>query len=126
MKQTNKIYFFIIVTKCVCCEKDDISIEAPPKEDEDSEFAMIPDENGGVYVVNVQEALEAPEAAFVPDTEIQYELYTKTNPNDPDFLKIDDVTVLKNSKFNAKNPTVILSHGWRSKGELSTLFQNGK
>lgn len=112
-------------------EELDILIEAPPVDDEDGDIVAVPDINGGFYYVNRTDALSKPLASsayysFNPTDGIYYELYTKSKPTEAQRLKIADKDTLKNSSFNPKHPTRILVHGWRSKGDLTILFRNGK
>ncbi|XP_043682139.1 pancreatic triacylglycerol lipase-like isoform X3 [Vespula pensylvanica] len=44
--------------------------------------------------------------------DVTFELYTRNNPVQAYFLKVDDIIGLKESPFESENPTKILIHGW--------------
>ncbi|XP_035727793.1 uncharacterized protein LOC118444057 [Vespa mandarinia] len=44
--------------------------------------------------------------------DVTFELYTNNNPVQGYFLKVNDITGLKESPFESENPTKILIHGW--------------
>jgi len=104
----------------------DIAIQAPPGIDTDSEVVAIPTADGGFIYVNKTEALSTSlslATRYEVEDAVYFELYTKSNPTELQYLAINDTESLKNSSFNPNNPTKILVHGWRSTGELTTLFQ---
>lgn len=53
--------------------------------------------------------------------DINYELYTKDNKEQPVFLRVGDATQLKDSPFNSEWPTKIIIHGWAESGNAFWL-----
>lgn len=86
---------------------------------------MIPDDQGKLYLINVQSAMIEPQPFFNVQTGVLFELYTLQNPRNAQFLRINDVESLANSYFDASRPTRIVIHGFNSKGDLTTAFQTG-
>ncbi|XP_020288317.1 pancreatic lipase-related protein 2-like [Pseudomyrmex gracilis] len=52
---------------------------------------------------------------------LNYELYTKDNTEQPVFLRVGDTAQLKDSPFNYTLPTKILVHGWTDNGNTFWL-----
>lgn len=124
----NKINFFqIFPAHGVFCDEDQIiSISAPPAIDQESDIVIIPNLDGSYQLLSEDTVNAFPTVSYASETEIVFELYTRTSLNKPQLLEIDDVEILKKSSFNQKHPTIILAHGWRSKGEMREIFRNGK
>jgi len=53
--------------------------------------------------------------------DMNYELYTKDNKEQPVFLRVGDATQLKDSPFNPEWPTKIIIHGWTESGNAFWL-----
>ncbi|XP_012062618.1 PREDICTED: pancreatic lipase-related protein 2-like [Atta cephalotes] len=53
--------------------------------------------------------------------DINYELYTKDNKEQPVSLRVDDAIQLKDSPFNPEWPTKIIIHGWTESGNAFWL-----
>lgn len=59
---------------------------------------------------------------------VTFSLFDKANGNNSfDILKVDDEDLLKKSRFNARRPTVLITHGFMasSKGTSVTLVRDG-
>lgn len=100
-------------------------MSAPPAIDQESDAVIIPNLDGSYQILSIDTIEEISPAAFEPQTEIVYELFTKTSSTKPQFIKIDEVKKLKQSDFKSNRPTIILVHGWLSKGEIREIFRNG-
>lgn len=59
---------------------------------------------------------------FSAERDVIFQLFTAKNPNEPQILKLNDITTAKNSNFNRKLPTRMLIHGWQSRGQLEKKF----
>ncbi|XP_053985508.1 pancreatic triacylglycerol lipase-like [Hylaeus volcanicus] len=46
------------------------------------------------------------------ENRVFFYLYTRENPKDFEQLKVDDIDMLKRSKFDASKPTKFITHGW--------------
>ncbi|XP_055859355.1 phospholipase A1 VesT1.02-like [Episyrphus balteatus] len=57
---------------------------------------------------------------------VEFYLYTRNNPDEPDQLLLDDVDSLKNSNFNKKHPTRFIIHGWQNdyKSDVNTITRD--
>jgi len=55
-----------------------------------------------------------PEPLAVDIKQTHFMLYTRNNRVDPQELKVNDPTGLKNSNYNTANPTYVLIHGWQN------------
>lgn len=103
----------------------ELVVPNPPPEQIDAEWVLIPDEEDKLHLVNVVSALNEPQPMFNPELGVIFELYTYRNPHRPQILRPDDVALLAHSYFNPNRPTRFVSHGWNSKGDLTTSFSNG-
>ncbi|XP_055594606.1 phospholipase A1 member A-like [Uranotaenia lowii] len=60
---------------------------------------------------------EEPEFLFVPETDVIFRLFTRSNPTEPQFLELGNSGSISGSNFNPANPTRFTIHGWNSNGE---------
>lgn len=103
----------------------EIVIPNPPPANVESDWALVPDQNGHMYMVNVHEARNRPMPHFSPNTGILFELYTRSNPTERQLLRVNDIDALAASNFNANHPTRFAIHGFRSDDSLAASFRNG-
>lgn len=52
---------------------------------------------------------------FSPEDDVIFELYTLTNPTEPQILSISNYSTILSSNFNWWKPTRIFIHGWNSR-----------
>lgn len=78
--------------------------------------------------MNVDEAMASGNSLpyFDLQTDVYFELYTRTNPDKPYLINMSDIDSLRNSPFNRNHPTRIAVHGWRAVGEMFELLIDGK
>lgn len=104
----------------------EIDVENPPKtEENEGEYCMIPDIDGKLFRVNTKLSMEEEIPHFTPRRSVLFELYTRDNIREPQLLNALDKELVKDSNFNSSRPTRFVTHGWRSGGYLTTLFQDG-
>ena len=49
---------------------------------------------------------------FIPEKDITFHLFTRTNPDESHVLKISDTKNLQSSSFDSEKPTKVIVHGW--------------
>lgn len=59
---------------------------------------------------------------FLAARDVSFDLYTPKNPTEPQILKMNDFTSVKNSNFDRKLPTRMLIHGWGARTQLAEIF----
>lgn len=59
------------------------------------------------------------------DNDVQIELYTLNNSNEPQLLAINDTTSIEKSNYNLSIPTRIFVHGFLSNGGLTKVLIDG-
>ncbi|CAK9808902.1 Pancreatic lipase-related protein 2 [Anthophora quadrimaculata] len=47
---------------------------------------------------------------------INFTLFTRSNPKNGQILKLNDINSVRGSKWEAKKPTILVTHGWNSAG----------
>lgn len=102
-----------------------IPVENPPADDLEGEFALIPDANGRPQRVNVDDAMSQVIPFFNVERGVVFELYTPSNPEEPDILVLNDVISINRSHFDPNMPTRLVIHGWLSRGTLTSQFTDG-
>lgn len=102
-----------------------ISVQYPPADDIEGEYTLIPDENDRPYRVKVEDAMKQEIPFFNVDNGVVFELYTLSNPNEPQIITLNDVHSLEQSNFNPNVPTRIIIHGWNSQGTMTPVFTDG-
>lgn len=60
------------------------------------------------------------------DKDVRFDLYTPKNPTEHQILQINDADSITQSNYNPEFPTRIFIHGFQSKGELKSIFTDGK
>lgn len=63
---------------------------------------------------------------FNPETGVEFQLFTLTNPSEPQVISPLNLTTIEASNFNASNPTRFFAHGWKSNGSLIDKFADGE
>ncbi|XP_050350312.1 pancreatic triacylglycerol lipase-like [Nymphalis io] len=80
-----------------------------------SRFIEFPDGEGNPHTVDLE---EQPDMKLVEDelrnSNNQYLLFTRRNSASPQTLRINNANSITSSNFNARNPTVVVAHGWLS------------
>ncbi|KAK9307622.1 hypothetical protein QLX08_002210 [Tetragonisca angustula] len=94
-----------------------------------SNYTIFPNETGAPYFVLLDYTPLSTEETTILATNlntITFTLFTRYNPKKGQALILDDVNTVRNSDWNAKNPTIIVTHGWSSSGssESCTLIRN--
>lgn len=87
-----------------------------------SRFAMIPNAEGQMHLIDL-EAPQEPEKLFVPETDIRFMLYTRSNQGVGQRLLFRDLASVSSSNFNAAHQTRFTIHGWMGT-EQSTVNRN--
>lgn len=92
---------------------DEVYVDEDSVED-DSDFTVVYDKQHGYKIIPLSEMPQADEVipAFDPARDVQFELYTLQNPNQPQLLTLDNYTTVEQSHFNWRHDTRILIHGW--------------
>ncbi|KAL0870627.1 hypothetical protein ABMA27_005587 [Loxostege sticticalis] len=80
-------------------------------------FIEFPDDEGNPHIVDLE---AEPDWDFLSDlarnpNNNQYFLYTRRNNNRAQTLRINDAASIRNSNYNSRVPTVVVSHGWLNK-----------
>lgn len=74
----------------------------------------IPQLDGSVKLMSQEEIQKDIEAApfYDPQTDIDFHLYTPSNPTESQVIPLYDIAALRNSNFIAALPTILIVHGW--------------
>lgn len=91
-----------------------LSVANPPDAtDDEFDFTYITNESGNIIKVAVD---QAPNDTVVPffaaNQDTRFELFTTSNPTNPQLLLLDNSTSIENSHFNSKLETRVFIHGW--------------
>lgn len=70
-----------------------------------SEWVLVPDSESRLRMVHTSEINNAPESRFEPETDVVFNLLTRSNPNDFQSIPYGDVATLQASNFNPAHPT---------------------
>ncbi|KAK1132249.1 hypothetical protein K0M31_016371 [Melipona bicolor] len=94
-----------------------------------SNYMIFPNEEGVPHLVLLDETELSAEEVNTLSTDldtITFTLFTRYNPKKGQLLKLNDVNSIRNSDWDAKKPTIIVTHGWNSAGssESCTLVRN--
>lgn len=100
--------------------------EYPPADENEGEWAVIPDENDQFYRIKVEDAMKQPVPFFNVNNDVKFDLYTLLNPKVPQIINLHNVSSIKQSNFNPNLPTRIVIHGWYTKGALARIFTDGE
>lgn len=80
----------------------------------EDEYNYVPDEDSSLKYKHYLE-LEDPEPfRFQPARDVDFLLFTRSNPTSGQYLDINDVSSVRNSNFNSRRPTRFLIHGWNN------------
>ena len=63
---------------------------------------------------------------FDVSKDVQFDLYTLTNPTTAQILTIDNTTSIAESNFNRELPTRIFIHGFQANRKLKKALTDGK
>lgn len=75
------------------------------------DWQMVPDGDGLMHLVDINENMPAP--LFNAWTDVAIRLVTRTNQNQPPLhIFLNNAAQLRNSPFNRNHPTRIVIHGW--------------
>ncbi|XP_053685628.1 lipase member H-like [Sabethes cyaneus] len=92
----------------------------------DQSWQLVPNADGFLHLVNINPYnlpdVDPEEAvpSFVPETDIVFRLFTRSNPTVPQFLEIGNPSSITGSHFNAAHPTRFAIHGWGGGGHDGT------
>ncbi|XP_055538350.1 phospholipase A1 member A-like [Wyeomyia smithii] len=85
-------------------------------------WQLVPSSDGRLYLVNINpynlpdtDPTE-PEHQFSPATDMEFRLFTRSNPTSPQLLVIGNPASITGSNFNAAHPTRFTIHGWNGNG----------
>lgn len=96
-----------------------------PHDEQDHRFAMIPDNDGKMHLVDLQSYEEAIEPNFVAEEDVRFYLFTRSNPTTAQeiFMNVESI---RTSHFNENHWTKFSIHGWLSDSETftNTLARN--
>lgn len=81
-------------------------------DDSKHRWALIPDSEGGMHLVDLNPLEVAVESFYVPATDIAFLLFTRQNPTIAQRITFD-LASLQNSNFNAAHQTRFTMHGWQ-------------
>lgn len=70
----------------------------------DPEYAMVPDTDGTFKLINIHEDAE-PENFFDASSDVNFLLFTRSNPLEPQILGLGDRDSILDSNFNPDHPT---------------------
>lgn len=103
----------------------DLSVDEPPpllSTSDNENITYIHDKEGNLKKVAIDKASNESTPYFSVETDVIFELYTRKNPTEPQFLSLNNYTTVRESNFNWRLPTRILIHGWYSEGLLTPRF----
>ncbi|XP_021707253.1 lipase member H [Aedes aegypti] len=85
-------------------------------------WQLVPNADGYLHLVNINpynlpEANPSdPEVLFNPETDIEFRLFTRSNPTQAQILQINNPASITGSNFNPAHPTRFTIHGWNGNG----------
>ena len=90
--------------------------------DDKGKWSMITDGDGKLHLINLNPYDmdmydESTERKFRPERDVSFALYTKKNPRNPQYIKLNDKPSLDISNFDPSEPTRFVVHGWFSSEE---------
>lgn len=80
-----------------------MSPEFPEATSTDEEWALVPDGDGDMHMVNLREELEA--APFFNADQVIFRLFTRRNPTSGQVLTLNNAGSVSNSQFRTGHPT---------------------
>lgn len=102
-----------------------VKIIDPPTRDQHGKTALVPTEHS-FELVNVEKVMSQRSPYFDTLKDTRFELYTRLNRVEPQYINVSDVHSLTSSLFNPDHPTRIVIHGWRAIGEMFDMFSDGE
>ena len=84
-------------------------------------FALVPDTEGRLYLVDLQAQIE-PENHFNVETDVFFLLFTRANPSNGQFIS-SNADQIRNSHWDSSRPTRFIIHGFTG-GAFSELNAN--
>ncbi|XP_065073525.1 phospholipase A1 member A-like [Ochlerotatus camptorhynchus] len=85
-------------------------------------WQLVPNSDGHLHLVNINpynlpEADPSdPEILFNPESDIEFRLFTRSNPTQAQILDINNPASITGSNFNPAHPTRFTIHGWNGNG----------
>lgn len=81
-------------------------------DDSNHRWSYVPDGEGRAHLVDLNPYDTPVEPLYVPDNDVVFLLYTRSNPTIPQILTHNDLASIVNSNFNPNHPTRFTVHGW--------------
>ncbi|XP_059608067.1 phospholipase A1 VesT1.02-like [Phlebotomus argentipes] len=113
----------LAVIVLLCLGVHSIPLESPPSppvvlshgnQVKEPEYAMVPDAEGYMHLVDINAELSEPETFFEAERDVVFRLFTHTVSNR--VVQLDNPGSLTGSSFNANHPTRFIIHGWNGDG----------
>lgn len=90
----------------------------PQNDDDQEDWQLVPDDKGKLHLVDIKSSgVTEVGPAFVGTRDIVFRLYTRSNPNTAQVIRIGNQGDLANSFFNPTHQTRYMIHGWLGGGE---------
>lgn len=70
-----------------------------------------------MHLIDLNPFEETVEPSFVPEEDVHFILWTRSNPTVGQRLIIGNLASVQNSNFNRADPTRVMIHGWQGNGE---------
>ncbi|XP_053685624.1 pancreatic lipase-related protein 2-like [Sabethes cyaneus] len=95
-------------------------------------WQLVPNSDGHLHLVNINPYYlpeadpSEPEHLFNPASDMEFRLFTRSNPTAPQLLVIGNPGSISGSNFNAAHPTRFTIHGWNGNGNdgSNTVIRN--
>ncbi|CAD7079339.1 unnamed protein product [Hermetia illucens] len=102
------------------------AILASPIDYNPDEWTLIPDSDYNMHLVSLSDVTFKKALAERSDFAVNFYLYTKKNPTTAQQIATGDADALRDSHFDAKNPTRFIVHGWRQSytSEMNTEIRD--
>lgn len=81
-------------------------------DDSKHRWSYVPDAEGRVHLVDLNPYETPVEPLYIPDDDVVFLLYTRSNPTTPQILTHNNLGSITNSNFNPNHPTRFTVHGW--------------
>lgn len=80
----------------------------------EDEYNYVPDEDQKLVYKHYLDIEDPEPFRFNPERDIEYILFTRSNPTTGQILDIGNAASIRNSNFNSRHPTRFLIHGWNN------------
>ncbi|XP_026466402.1 phospholipase A1-like [Ctenocephalides felis] len=92
----------------------------------DKEYMMFPDGEGKLHLIHLKEDKYQPQIKFNVNKHMNFLLYTRENPDEPQVLKFKSLASIRESNFAQIHETFFVTHGWKSgpKSSVNILIKN--